>query len=132
MPTTTSAKQESDSEDLDYVPEDHGMTSSRTMSYSPLSTPSVSDSDNSEERNAKRPRIGHEGPPSTQEELPINKRCGIIFLNETFLDKRSERQALWAKFQASVSTPTPKAPGSGPKRMVTIEKRHRFAGEDVV
>jgi hypothetical protein len=37
MPTTTSAKQESDSEDLDYVPEDHGMTCCRTLSYSPLS-----------------------------------------------------------------------------------------------
>ncbi|KAF8271826.1 hypothetical protein EI94DRAFT_1656862 [Lactarius quietus] len=102
MPTTTSAEHESDSEDLDYAPEgeDHG---------------SVSDS--SEERHAKRPRIGVGSPPQTQEELAIAK---------------NERQALWAKFQASVGTPTPTASGSGPKRMVKIEKRHRFAGEDVV
>ena len=49
-----------------------------------------------------------------------------------FADKRSERQALWAKFQASVNTPTATAQGSEPERMVKIEKRHRFAGEDVV
>lgn len=35
MPTTP-AKQESDSEDLDYVPEDHGMACYRILSYSSL------------------------------------------------------------------------------------------------
>ena len=54
------------------------------------------------------------------------------FLYEMFADKRSERQALWARFQASVSTPTPATLESSPKRMVKVEKRHRFAGEDVV
>jgi len=100
--TTTSAEHESDSEDLDYVPEGENH---------------VSDSDNSEERNAKRPRIGLGGSPQTQQELAI---------------AQSERQALWAKFQASVNTPTATAQGGEPKRMVKIEKRHRFAGEDVV
>lgn len=99
---TTPVQNESDSEDLDYVPEGEGRDS---------------DSDNSDERNAKRPRIGPGSPPQTQEELAIAE---------------SKRQALWAKFQASVSAPTPTAPESGPKRMVKIEKRYRFAGEDVV
>ena len=44
----------------------------------------------------------------------------------------SERQALWAKFQDSVSAPLSVPPESEPKRMVKIEKRHRFAGEEVV
>ncbi|KAH9057929.1 bucentaur or craniofacial development-domain-containing protein [Lactarius deliciosus] len=101
MPPTT-AQHESDSEDLDFVPggEDHD-----------------SDSDNSDERNTKRPRVGLGNPPQTQEELAI---------------AQSERQALWAKFQASVGTPTPTAAESRPKRMVKMEKRYRFAGEDVV
>ncbi|KAH9055645.1 bucentaur or craniofacial development-domain-containing protein [Lactarius vividus] len=99
---TTTAQHESDSEDLDYVPEgeDHD-----------------SDSDNSDERNTKRPRVGLGNLPQTQEELTI---------------AQNERQALWAKFQTSVSTPTPTAAENGPKRMVKIEKRYRFAGEDVV
>ncbi|KAH9040548.1 hypothetical protein EDB84DRAFT_1476126, partial [Lactarius hengduanensis] len=103
-PTPTTAQHESDSEDLDYVPEggDHD-----------------SDSDNSDdhEPNTKRPRVGLGNPPQTQEELAI---------------AQSERQALWAKFQASVGTPTPTAAESGPKRMVKMEKRYRFAGEDMV
>ncbi|KAI9444240.1 hypothetical protein H4582DRAFT_2071804 [Lactarius indigo] len=102
MPATTSAQHESDSEDLDYVPEGEGHDS---------------DSDNSDERKAKRPRVGLGSPPQTQEELA---------------KAQSERQALWAKFQASVSAPTPTAAESGPKRVVKIEKRYRFAGEDVV
>ncbi|OCH93941.1 hypothetical protein OBBRIDRAFT_817527 [Obba rivulosa] len=41
------------------------------------------------------------------------------------------RQALWVDFQASVSAPTSTSATPAP-RMVKIEKRFRFAGEDVV
>jgi len=96
----TSNHHESDSEeDLDYVPEGEEQ-----------------DSDASEERGAKRPRV-----QSPQQDDPAAAK--------------SERLALWAKFQdslnaSSLSSSTP--PESEPKRMVKIEKRHRFAGEDVV
>lgn len=45
---------------------------------------------------------------------------------------RSKREALWAEFQASLSAPSPSGHGAEPKKTVKIEKRFRFAGEDVV
>ncbi|KAI0000660.1 bucentaur or craniofacial development-domain-containing protein [Russula compacta] len=100
MPTLpdTSIHHESDSEeDSDYVPEGKDQ-----------------DSDTSEERDSKRPRV--ESLPHAQEDSAAAK---------------SERQALWAKFQDSVNAP-PAPPENEPKRMIKIERRHRFAGEDVV
>lgn len=45
-----------------------------------------------------------------------------------------KRDAVWAEFQASLSTPQPSGSGTGASqpRMVIIEKRYRFAGEEVV
>jgi hypothetical protein len=54
-----------------------------------------------------------------------------MFQFEGFSNICSERQALWAKFQDSVNAP-PAPPESEPMRMIKIEKRYRFAGEDVV
>jgi len=54
---------------------------------------------------------------------------------ETYVDEDAERRvrdALWAEFQASLSTPQPKPSDVVAPRMVKIEKRFRFAGEDVV
>ncbi|KAH9835266.1 bucentaur or craniofacial development-domain-containing protein [Rhodofomes roseus] len=54
-------------------------------------------------------------------------------LEEDRLEEKKKRDAAWAEFQASLSTPQPKASASdAPPRMVKIEKRYRFAGEDVV
>lgn len=45
----------------------------------------------------------------------------------------STRQALWAAFQASLGAPPPPADAAAAAaKTVKIEKRHRFAGEDVV
>lgn len=51
-----------------------------------------------------------------------------------FNDSHRKRDALWAEFQASLSTPQPRAPDAGTSRprLVMIEKRYRFAGEEVV
>ncbi|KAI0287681.1 hypothetical protein BC826DRAFT_916823 [Russula brevipes] len=95
----TSVHGESDSEeDLDYVPEGEEQ-----------------DSDTSEGRDSKRPRV--QSPPRTEEDLAAAK---------------SERQALWAKFQESVTAPPASTPSENAAPMVKVEKRYRFAGEDVV
>ncbi|KAI0305231.1 hypothetical protein B0F90DRAFT_1815479 [Multifurca ochricompacta] len=70
--------------------------------------------DSTGERDTKRPRV--EGTQESPEDSAAAK---------------NERLALWAKFQDSLITP-PATLESGSKRMVKIEKRHRFAGEDVV
>jgi len=94
---------ESDSEDdQDYVLEGEGQDSDTC-------------SDTSEERDVKRPRF--ESPPPTEEDIA---------------EANSMRQALWAKFQDSVNAPSTPPERSEPKRTVKVEKRHRFAGEEVV
>ena len=123
----------SDSEDdLDYVPEgeEHGVIT--TLFYRELPNQTFHlDSDGSVERDTKRPRVG--SPPPTQEDLAAAKRCGYVFLCEKYLNSCSVRQALWAQFQDSVNAPSSLPPAeSEPKRTVKVEKRHRFAGEDVV
>ncbi|KZP14650.1 hypothetical protein FIBSPDRAFT_751529 [Athelia psychrophila] len=45
--------------------------------------------------------------------------------------KKKAREALWADFQASVSTPPPVKPDEAPKTL-KIEKRYLFAGKEVV
>jgi len=45
-------------------------------------------------------------------------------------EQKRIRESLWAEFQASVSAPNTK-PATTP-RVVKIEKRFRYAGEDVV
>ncbi|KAI0252959.1 bucentaur or craniofacial development-domain-containing protein [Lactifluus subvellereus] len=51
--------------------------------------------------------------------------------HEDLAATQSERQALWTKFQDSINAP-PAPPESESKRMIKVEKRYRFAGEDVV
>lgn len=47
-------------------------------------------------------------------------------------DRKKERGALWASFQASVSTPTPPAKEQEPpQELVKIERRYLFAGKHV-
>jgi len=72
------------------------------------------DSDTPDERDTKRPRV--EMPSQSHEDLAATQ---------------SERQALWTKFQDSVNV-SPAPPESESKRMIRVEKRYRFAGEDVV
>ena len=45
--------------------------------------------------------------------------------------KHRAREALWADFQASAST-LPSRPVNEPNKMIMIEKKYRFAGEDVM
>ncbi|KAH9974744.1 hypothetical protein BGW80DRAFT_1302435 [Lactifluus volemus] len=91
----------------------HESDSEEDLDYIPDNEGHVSDS-GSDERDTKRPRV--ESPPQSHEDLAAAK---------------IERQALWAKFQDSVNA-SPEAPESEPKRTIKIEKRFRFAGEDVV
>ncbi|KIJ63204.1 hypothetical protein HYDPIDRAFT_176221 [Hydnomerulius pinastri MD-312] len=52
---------------------------------------------------------------------------------EDLVDKKNrEREALWASFQASVSTPTPPREEGPAKKLVKIEKKYLFAGKHVV
>jgi len=68
-----------------------------------------------DERDAKRVKVS--SPKLTAEEEEEKKRA---------------REALWASFQASVSSPQPAVSRTSQKKMVKIEKRHLFAGEEVV
>ena len=86
--SATSAQHESDSDDLDYVPgdEDHGMAFSRVLFREWYSaTRSAADSDDSDERDSKRPRTELEGPSQTPEELAIARRCGMTSSIRYFL-----------------------------------------------
>ncbi|KAH9943557.1 bucentaur or craniofacial development-domain-containing protein [Amylocystis lapponica] len=67
-----------------------------------------------DERNAKRARTSPPPPPQADE-----------------AEQQRTRAALWSEFRASVAQPSPSAPPE-PKRTVKIEKRFRFAGEEVV
>ncbi|KZT70477.1 hypothetical protein DAEQUDRAFT_750360 [Daedalea quercina L-15889] len=75
-----------------------------------------SQSSDSEEPDAKRVRMSS---PAEEDETKEKQR----------------RDTVWAEFQASLSKPLPNALASDSQaipRMVKIEKRYRFAGEDVV
>jgi len=50
-------------------------------------------------------------------------------LKEDDADKKKQREALWASFQASVSTPTPQKQEEPPKNLVKVEKKYLFAGK---
>ncbi|KAI9452746.1 hypothetical protein F5148DRAFT_1235400 [Russula earlei] len=99
----------------------HETDSDEDLDYVPEREEQDSDTSASEDRDAKRPRV--QSPPHAREDPTTAK---------------SERQALWAKFQDSVhaassTRPGPPEPeGEPPKRTIKIAKRHRFAGEDVV
>ncbi|KII91235.1 hypothetical protein PLICRDRAFT_105952 [Plicaturopsis crispa FD-325 SS-3] len=73
--------------------------------------PAEAGSDSDDERKVKRARTASPEPPIEDAE-----------------DQKKAREALWADFQASVSAPQK----SGPPKLVKIEKRYRFAGEEVV
>ncbi|KAG2066188.1 hypothetical protein BDR04DRAFT_1082204 [Suillus decipiens] len=51
---------------------------------------------------------------------------------EDLVEKKKARDALWASFQASVSTPPPPKVEDPPKKLVKIEKRFLFAGKNMV
>ncbi|KIK94725.1 hypothetical protein PAXRUDRAFT_827705 [Paxillus rubicundulus Ve08.2h10] len=51
--------------------------------------------------------------------------------NEDDADRRKQREALWASFQASVSTPTPPTQEQPPKNLVKVQKKYLFAGKHV-
>jgi len=75
-----------------------------------------------------------EGDPESSEEEPETKRRRTSSPKLTEEDKASNKQdrdALWESFQTSVSSSTPPKP-EPPKSMIKIEKRYRFAGEDVI
>ncbi|KAH9926736.1 bucentaur or craniofacial development-domain-containing protein [Fomitopsis serialis] len=72
--------------------------------------------------------------PHSSDDEPDAKRARVSSPTEEdqYEDKR-KRDAIWAEFQASLTTPQPKtSDSSAPSPMVKIEKRYRFAGEDVV
>ncbi|KAF9459741.1 bucentaur or craniofacial development-domain-containing protein [Collybia nuda] len=50
----------------------------------------------------------------------------------TEAEKKQQRDTLWASFQASVEAPSEHVLPESSKPKVKIEKRYRFAGEDVV
>jgi len=92
---STVPKNDSDSEDDDYVP------------------PADDDSDSSEEPELKP----------------------VLALLPSEIDeeaKKKARDALWASFQESVAMPHVTSQPGPPKEMIKVEKRYRFAGEDVV
>ncbi|RDB27514.1 Craniofacial development protein 1 [Hypsizygus marmoreus] len=77
----------------------------------------ASESSEDEEPNSKRPRTSESSPqPPEQDEA----------------EKKKARDALWSSFQASIATPPSRSEPEPPKEMVKIEKRYKFAGEDVV
>ncbi|KAG2358263.1 bucentaur or craniofacial development-domain-containing protein [Suillus spraguei] len=51
---------------------------------------------------------------------------------EDLVEKKKARDALWASFQASVSTPPPPKVEEPPKKLVKIEKCFLFAGKNMV
>lgn len=72
----------------------------------------------------RRPRRG---------EAPLDAAClNFVLESDCFSLRRRERQALWASFQASVSSELSNRPSPLTPKMVKIEKRFRFAGEEVV
>ncbi|EKM57045.1 uncharacterized protein PHACADRAFT_254571 [Phanerochaete carnosa HHB-10118-sp] len=60
-----------------------------------------------------------------------SKESHSIITEEDEAHKKSTREALWADFKASLSSPPTAATEKPPVQMVKIEKRYRFAGEDV-
>ncbi|KAA1479346.1 hypothetical protein DENSPDRAFT_886667 [Dentipellis sp. KUC8613] len=76
-----------------------------------------------DERDTKRPR--NAGSPTRSPRLTAEEEAA----------QKKAREELWAGFQASVAstsaTPKPPADANAPE-MVKIEKRYRFAGDDVI
>ncbi|KAI0064881.1 hypothetical protein BV25DRAFT_1822648 [Artomyces pyxidatus] len=83
--------------------------------YVPPNVEDASD-DSDDERESKRPRKSTTPPPLTEEDVEAQERA---------------RQALWAEFQTSVAKPLDRV-DQQPKKMIKIEKRYRFAGEEVI
>lgn len=90
-------------------------------------------------------RVNEEGTGTRQDEDEVEKKekdrqCVLrnFYLTNTFMKHWAyrARAALWADFQASVgsSSKTSDDADATPrtKKLVKIEKRHRFAGEEVV
>ncbi|KIP03549.1 hypothetical protein PHLGIDRAFT_235094 [Phlebiopsis gigantea 11061_1 CR5-6] len=69
-------------------------------------------------REAKRVRMDSPGVVS---DAPEDKEA-----------KKGHRDALWASFQSSVATPHLSVPQPSLEKTIKIEKRYKFAGEDVV
>ncbi|TFY81169.1 hypothetical protein EWM64_g2840 [Hericium alpestre] len=95
-------------------PHEHDSDSENDPDFVPAN---VHESDSSsDERDAKRARTDEEREP----ELTAEQETA----------KKKEREALWAEFQTSAATPA--KPDKAPKRMIKVEKRYRFAGEEVI
>ncbi|KIM42308.1 hypothetical protein M413DRAFT_444734 [Hebeloma cylindrosporum] len=97
---------DSDSDDEDYVPSDENKKDD-------------SDSEASDDEGSAK-GLGETEPPPTVVDQEEKKRA---------------RDALWADFQASAAAGPSKSPNgrsSQQPRMVKVERRYRFAGEDVI
>ncbi|KAI0263098.1 bucentaur or craniofacial development-domain-containing protein [Gloeopeniophorella convolvens] len=92
----------------------HDSDSEDDLDYVPEAEGGESDS-SSDERDNKRARVG--SPPAPSQEVVAAAA--------------KARQELWAKFQDSVNTLSTQ-PDGAPKLLVKVEKKYRFAGEDVV
>ncbi|TDL19577.1 hypothetical protein BD410DRAFT_791959 [Rickenella mellea] len=74
----------------------------------------------------------HSESSDDERESKRNRTKSPDLSEEMIAAQKQARAALWADFQASVSTPPPPKSELAPPKMVKIEKRYRFAGEDVV
>jgi len=80
------------------------------------------------------PSVGADSESSDDERETKKARTATTSLGATAEDdatKKKAREELWATFQASVLQ-TPVRTEASPKKMVKVEKRYLFAGENVM
>lgn len=73
-------------------------------------------------------------PAATLADDPEEKKRSVLFKSFCLYSIKihSKGEALWAEFQASVSNAKPSETSATAVKMVKIEKRYRFAGDEVV
>ncbi|KAF8838938.1 hypothetical protein BDN67DRAFT_970819 [Paxillus ammoniavirescens] len=89
--------------------------------------PPTTNSDSEDDPDYVPPAEDHDSD-SSDESIKVEKP---VELKEDDADKKKQREALWASFQASVSTPTPPKQEEPPKNLVKVEKKYLFAGKHV-
>jgi hypothetical protein len=92
----------------------------------------VTDSESDTEKSLES---SHTAIPTTVADLEEKKRCiqanSLMYQPITHRLTCSKREALWAEFQTSVANVKPPEYAI-PSKTVKIEKRYRFAGDEVM
>jgi hypothetical protein len=137
QPGRSTNSDEDDEDDGEYIPpaDTHGWCLIRASVL--LMLTALIDSDDKQSLRAKRARTEDLSQIPPVIDGAERKRYEYSSLSRMFLIHyvRSASAALWSDFQASVaSSSTTRTPleTSGPAKLIKIEKRYRFAGEDVV